>query len=151
MASRDLDIAKWDSRVEGRHDERGPKHVGMDDPEPSLLSDRADPAMGGPAIKASAVLPPENGTLGAFPDDQVDGPSRSRDERDHGWLVSFTQDPECPVPTIEGDVLDVRPARLAYPEAVQPEEDGEGRMIPVEPFRRVEEGAELPTVQTPAL
>ena len=68
VAGGDLDIAKRDSCIEGRHNERGPEHVRMDDAEPGPLADRADPSMSGPAIEPLAVLPPEDGTLGAFAD-----------------------------------------------------------------------------------
>ncbi len=147
VASGDLDVAKRDSRIEGRHDERGSQHVGMNDPEPSPLADRTDPPVSSPAVEPLAVLPSEDGSLGALPDNQVDGPSRPRDQWDDCWLVALAEDPEGPVPAVEGDVLDARSARLADPQAVQSEEDGEGRMIPVEAFCCVEEGAELSSVE----
>ncbi len=76
MASGDLDVAQRDSRIEGRHDECGPEHVGVDDPEPGPLADRADPPVSGPAVEALTVLPPQDGSLGAFPDHEVEGPGR---------------------------------------------------------------------------
>ena len=69
VASGDIeDIAERDSRIKGRHDERGSEHVGMDDPEPSPLANRADPPVSSPAIKPLTVLSPEDGSLGALPD-----------------------------------------------------------------------------------
>ncbi len=52
---------------------------------------------------------------------------------------------------VESDVLDTRPARLAYPEAVQAEEHGECRVILVEPLGGEEKGTELLSIKPPAL
>jgi hypothetical protein len=55
------------------------------------------------------------------------------------------------VPTVEGNVLDVRPTGLAHPKAVEPEQHGEGGRIPIKPLGCVEERPELPAVQASAL
>ena len=45
VAGGDLDVTQGHAGVEGGHDEGGSQHVGMDDPEPGLLADGADPAV----------------------------------------------------------------------------------------------------------
>jgi hypothetical protein len=123
----------------------------MDDPELCLLSDRPHPPMSSTSVEAIAILTPKNRAVRALADDQIQGPGRSRDERHHGWLVAFAEDPERPMPVIEGDVLDVRRTRFAHAQSVEPEQNREGRMIVVEAFCRVEECAELPSVEPSAL
>jgi hypothetical protein len=128
-----------------------PRHVGMDDPEACLLSDRPHPRMSSTSVEAIPVPTPKNRAVRTLTDDQVQGPSRSRDERHQAWLVAFAKDPERPMPVIEGDVLDVRRTRFAHAQSVEPEQNREGRMIVVETFCRAEERPELPSVEPSAL
>lgn len=100
VASGNLDIAERDPCVESRHDERGPEHVGLDDPEAGPLSDRADPAVSRPTVEAIAVLASQNRSMRALSDGQVEGPSRSRNEGHHRRLVAFAEDPEGAMPVI---------------------------------------------------
>lgn len=63
----------------------------------------------------------EDRALRSFAGDQVDGTGRARDERDGGGLAALAGDPQDAVATLDGEVLDVGPAGLAYPEPVQTE------------------------------
>jgi len=63
VAGSDLDVPERDSGIQGRHDERCPEHVGIDDAEPSLLADRADPAMGRAPIQAHPIPTTEDGAF----------------------------------------------------------------------------------------
>ena len=60
MAGGDLHVAKWDTCVEGGHDERGSQHVRVDQPEPGSLADavldRSQTAAIGPASSTRARL-----------------------------------------------------------------------------------------------
>ena len=120
----------------------------MDRFESGPFGDGADPAVRRPPVEALAVTTPDNRTGGPVADGQVDGPGRPRHEQDDGGLVSLPDDPKRPVAAFEAQVLDVGGAGLAHPQAVEPEEHGEGGMGVVEAFGREEQCSELGAVET---
>jgi hypothetical protein len=143
-----LDLSEGYARVEGAHDEGGPQHVRMDVAEPSTLGDRTHPAVGCPSVQSLAVTAQEDGAGTPLADGDVDRPRRPRDERDDGRLVTLLYDAQGPVAPLEAEVLDVGCARLADPEDIQPEENGQSGVRGVEPLGGEEEGAELGAVQS---
>ncbi len=146
MTGSDLDIPERDTGVKSSHDEGGPEHVGVDDPEPGPLANGADPTMGSTAIQAMTVLSTEDRSFGALPDDQVESPGCSWDERYDRRLAAFAHNPQSTVSAIDGEVLDVGPAGFAHPEAVESEQHCESGMVPIESLCGVEKRPELSTV-----
>jgi len=90
-------------------------HVGMDLAEAGALGDRANPAVGGAPVEAAAVVAEQDRPGRPLADGQVDGARRPRHERDHGRLVALADDAQGAVASLEAEVLDVGPARLAHP------------------------------------
>ena len=101
----------------------------VDHPKTGLLADRADPAVGGAPIEALAVLATEDRSFGALTDHQVEGPGGPRHQWDHSRLAAFAENPKGPVPVGKGHVLNIGPACLANPEAIEPEQNRQGSMI----------------------
>jgi hypothetical protein len=75
-------------------------------------------------------------SLAARADGTVDRACRSREERDHRRLVALADDPQRPVSSLEAEVFNVGGARLAHPASVAPEQDGQRRVLVVEPLGR---------------
>jgi hypothetical protein len=98
--------------------------------EPGTLTDRPDPPVGGSPVESVTVAVPQDRSLVALTDGQVDRPSRAGDERDRGWLVALAQDPQRAVATLDTEVLDVGGTGLADTQPVQAQQHGEGRVIP---------------------
>ncbi len=147
--------AIWTSRerdpgVEGRHDEGGPEHVGMDDPEPGPLADGADPAMRRAPVEALAVVAVQDRALGALAEGQVDGAGHPWDKGYHRRLIALADDAQRPMAPVEAEVLGVGGAGLAHPQPVEAQERRQGGMVRVVALGREEERAELPAVKTPA-
>ena len=109
VSSGNLDVSEGDAGVEGGHDESSSEHVGVDHPESGTLADGPDPTVSMPTIQTMTVLSPEDRTFRALGDDQVESPGSPWHERDDRRLLSLAHDPKGPVPTVEGEVLDVRP------------------------------------------
>lgn len=151
VAGSDLDLAERDPGVERAHDEPGPQHVGMDVAKSGPLGDRADPAVGGAPVQALAIASQQDRAGAALADGQVDGPGGARHERDDGRLVALADDAECAVAPLEAQVLDVGGARLAHPQAVQPEQDGQGGMGVVEALGGEDQRSQLGAVQAPGV
>ena len=63
MASGDLDVSERDAGVKGGHDEGGSKHVGVDQSDPSPLTDGSDPPMGGAPVEALTVVAERDGSF----------------------------------------------------------------------------------------
>ncbi len=74
MAGGDLHVAKWDTCVEGGHDERGSQHVRVDQPEPGSLANGTNPAVSSAPVEALTVATAQDRALAAFTDRQIDGP-----------------------------------------------------------------------------
>ena len=70
----------------------------------------------------------------ALADSQVDRACGARHMGDDGWLVTLPDDPEGAVASFEPEVLNIGGARLAHPQPVQAEEDGERSVSEVDAF-----------------
>jgi hypothetical protein len=57
---------------------------------------------------------------------EIDGSGGAGDQRDERGLVAFADDPQHPVTSLEGHVLDVGFAGLADPKSVQTEQHRQG-------------------------
>ena len=86
MPGGDLDVSERYLRIEKRHDKGGSQHVGMDDPEASLLSDGADPAVCRAPIESLAVVAIQDRTLASLFEGEVDGPGHPGDQGYHSRL-----------------------------------------------------------------
>jgi hypothetical protein len=64
VASGELDVPQGQAGVERGHDEGGPEHVGMDEPEPGLLSNGADPAVRRTTVETLSVVSVAPGGMG---------------------------------------------------------------------------------------
>jgi predicted Abi (CAAX) family protease len=131
VTGRDLDVPERDAGIEGWHDERGSQHVRMHGAEIGTLSDRPDPSVGGSPVESVAVTAPQDRSLVALTDGQVDRPSRAGDERDRGRLVALAHDPQRAVATLDAEVLDVGGTGLADTQPVPAQQHGQRRVIPV--------------------
>jgi hypothetical protein len=94
----------------------------MDPIKPCLDTDRTHPTVGGAGVEALTVVAQQDRSLAAFTDRQVDGARRAWHQRNARWLVPLADDAQDPVTPFEAKVLDVRPARLTDPQAVQAEQ-----------------------------
>src|SRR5919106_1622499 len=148
MTGRDLHVPERDAGIEGRHDERGSQHVRVDSAEPGALSDRAGPAMRGSPVKALTVTAPQDRSLVALTDRQVDRPGGPGDERYGGRFVALAHDPQGAVAALKGEVLDVGGTGLADTEPVQAEQHGERGVVTVVLLGGEEEHAKLRAIQT---
>jgi hypothetical protein len=92
VTGRDLDVPERDAGIEGCHDERGSQHVRVHGAEIGTLTDRADPSVGGSPVESVAVTAPQDRSLVALTDGQVDRPSRAGTS---GTVAGF-----LPLPTI---------------------------------------------------
>ena len=79
----------------------------MDVAEPGALADRCHPPVSGAAVESFPVPALEDRAVVALTDRQVDRAGRSRDDRDSGGLVALPGDPQYPMATFGGQVLDV--------------------------------------------
>jgi hypothetical protein len=149
VASGELDISDGYTCVQGRHDEGRPEQMGVDNPEPGLLADRTHPPVRGTPIETVAIPATEDRTLGALSDHEFEGPGCPWDKWHNRRLVALAEDVKGPVPTGKGNILDIRVAGLADPEAIEPERGGQGSVVLVAPLRSHLEGAELPAIKTP--
>jgi len=61
-----------------------------------------------------------------FADGEIDGASGAGHQRYEGRLVALADDPQHAVASFEGHVLDVGLTCLADPQAIQPEQYGQG-------------------------
>jgi hypothetical protein len=148
--------AIWTSRsgtpsIEGGHDKRSPEHVRVYESDLCPFADRADPAVGGTPVEALTVVTDQNRSFSPFTDGEVDGSRGARHQRDQGGLVALPDDPQYPVASLEGHVLDVGFAGFADSESVQAEQYGQGCVGMVEAFGGEEEPAELAAVQSAPL
>ena len=106
--------------------------MGVDHAKPGPLADGPDPTVGRATIQTMTILATEDRSFRSLPDDQIESPGCPRHERDERRLMSLAHDPEGPVPTVDGEVFDVRPTGLAHSEAVESEQHGECGMVRVE-------------------
>ena len=90
--------------------------------ETCALADRTDPPMRGATIQALPVFAAQDRAFVALANHQIDGPRGPRHERDRGWLVALAKDAQRPVAALQGELLDVGPARLRDPQAVEAEQ-----------------------------
>lgn len=88
--------------------------------EASSLPDRTHPPMSGASVESLPVMSPDDRSLVAFTNRQVDGAGRSWHQRDHRWLVAFPDDVERAVTPLEAQVLDIGPARLGDAQSMSP-------------------------------
>jgi hypothetical protein len=103
--------------------------------------------VGGAAVKALTVTAPQDRSLVALTNGQVDRPRGSGNERHGGRPVALAHDPQCAMTAFETEVLDVGATGLADAQPVQAEQHGERGVIPVILLRGEEERAELGAVQ----
>ena len=143
-----LHIPQRHAGVEGRHDERGPKHVRVHRAEAGPLADGPNPAVRGPTVEPFAVTAAEDRAFAPFADGQVDGSCRPRDERNGGGLVALADDVQRAMAASDAEVLDVGGARLAHSQSVQPEEHRQGGMGAVVTLGGEQEHAELGAVES---
>lgn len=118
MSGGQLNLSERDAGIEGGHDERGPEHMRMNQPYPSTLPDRANPAVRGAPVEAAAVVAHQDRSVSAFADSEIDGSGSAGHQRNEGRLVSLADDSQHPVASLEGHVLDVGVAGLADTQAV---------------------------------
>ena len=97
-------------------------------PSPGSCGDRADPPVGGPAVKPAAIMAQQDRPSGTLSDCQVDRPGGPGHQGDDRRLVALADDAQCSVTPLQAEVLDVGGARLADPQAVQPKEHGKSGM-----------------------
>ncbi len=147
----ELDVTEGHLGVEGSHDEGGAEHVRVDVTQSSAPSDGAHRAMGGAPIQALPRGTAEDRSFGPFAHGQVDHPGGTRHDGDDCGLGALDHDPKGPVPSIDAQVLEVRTAGLAHPQAIEAEQDGEGSMGVVEVLCGEEEPSELGAIDAPAL
>jgi hypothetical protein len=103
--------------------------------------------VGSAPVEALTVVTEKDRSFAPFTDGEVDGSCGAGYQRDQGRLVALADDPQYPVSSLEGHVLDVGFAGLAYPKSVQAEQHREGCVGVVEPLGGEEELAELAPVQ----
>jgi hypothetical protein len=127
----ELDIAKRNTRVESRHDERGPEHVRMHLSQASPPTDRPDPPVRGAPVEALPVSTAQDRSLEALADGKVDGSRRAGHERNGRGLGALAQDAQRSVAPLTAQVLDVGGARFADPQPVKAEEHSECRVVAV--------------------
>jgi hypothetical protein len=132
MAGGNLHVTQGDPSVECGHDESCSEHVRVDRTQSSSLADRSDPAVRCPSIEALPIMADEDGSFLSFAEGSVDSSGRAGHEWDQSRLVSLAHDPKRPMPSLEPEVLYVRPARLAHPQAVEAEQCAERRVGVVE-------------------
>jgi hypothetical protein len=150
VARGDLHVAQGDSGVQGGHDERRPQHVWLDPVKPCLDTDRAHPAVGGAGVEAFTVVAQQDRSCAAFADRHIDRASRAWHERDARSLVARADDAQDAVTPFEPEVLDVSPARLTDPEAVQAEQHRQRGVHRRRPLGGVQERRQLAAVHAPA-
>jgi hypothetical protein len=117
----DLDVSQRDPGVQGGHDERGSQHVRVHGPEPRALADRADPPVGGSPVEALAVTAPQDRSVVAFTDCEVDRACCPGYEGHGGGLVALAHDPKRAMASLDAEVLDVGGTGLADTQPVQAE------------------------------
>jgi hypothetical protein len=105
--------------------------------------------VGGAPVEALPVSPAQDRPFEAFTDGEVDGSRRAGHERDGGGLAALAEDAQCSVTALEAQVLDVGGARLADPQAVEPEHHSERRVVTVVVLGGEQEHAKLGAVETP--
>jgi hypothetical protein len=84
------------------------------------------PTVCGAPVEALPVPTSQDRAFVSLADGQVDRPSGAWNERDRGRLVPLAGDPRDPMATLNRQVLDVGPARLADPQPVQGRPSGAG-------------------------
>jgi hypothetical protein len=115
MPGGDLHLPQRDPGLKGAHDERRPQHVRVDRADSGSLGDRADPAVSGAPVEATAVVAEQDGARRPLADGQVDGAGRPRHQRDDRRFAALADDAQDAVAPLETEVLDVGPARLGDP------------------------------------
>jgi hypothetical protein len=115
-------------------------------PDPGSLADGAHPAVGGAPVKALTVMAQQDGTISPFTDSEVDCSGGTRHQRNEGGLVSLADDPQYPVASLEGHVLDVGVAGFAHPQAIQSQQHSQRSMSVVESFGGEEKLTQLASV-----
>jgi hypothetical protein len=115
--------------------------------EPGTLPDRADPPMRGAPVETVAVPAPQDRTLGALPDGQVDRPGGPGYERHGGRLVALANDPQRAMAALEAEVLDVGGTCLADTQPVQAQQHGKRGVVPVVLLRSKQEHPEIRAIQ----
>jgi hypothetical protein len=113
MACSDLYITKGNPRIECRHDEGRPQHVGMDDSESGPSTDGADPAVRRAPVESRTVVAVQDRSFASLSESEVDGAGDSRDKGNHGRLVALPDDSEGAMAPVEAKVLGVCGAGLA--------------------------------------
>ena len=104
-------------------------------------------AVGGAPLQPLRVVTEQYGTLSPFSDGEVNRSGGPRHQGDESGLVALAIDPQRPMSSFEGRVLDVGLAGFAHPQAVQPEEHGERGVGVVESLGAEEESSELASAQ----
>jgi hypothetical protein len=123
----------------------------MDRTQVGPLADGLDPSVSGPAIEALTVPTAQDRPLGSLADRQVDRPRYPRDERNGGWFCAFAHNPECPVPPVEAEILDVGHAGLCDPQPVEAEQKGQGDVVVSEVLGGEEERAQFAPIESSPL
>ena len=146
VARRDLDVADRHPCIECRHDECGPEHMGVDDPEAGALSYGADPAMCGAPVEALPVVAVQDRSFASLAEGQVDGPCYPRYQGYHGRLVVLPDDAKSAMAPVEAEVLGVGGTGLTHAESIEAQEGSHGGVVGVVALGREEESAELAPV-----
>ena len=100
-------------------------------------------------VQALARGTAEDRPLDPLTHGQIDHPSSTGNKGDHRGLGALAHDPKGPATTLQAQVLDVRTAGIADPQAVQPQQDSEGPMDMVEVLGGEEEAPELRAIEAP--
>ncbi len=107
--------------------------------------------MGGTPVEALTVMAQQDGTVSPFTDSEVEGSGGTRHQRNEGRLGSLAYDPQHPMASLEGHVLDVGVAGLADTQAIQPEEHRQSGVGMVKALGGEQELTQLASVQPPPL
>jgi hypothetical protein len=97
----------------------------------------------GTPVEALTVVAEQNRSFSPLNDGEVDGSGGTRYQRDERGLVALPDDPQYPVASLEGHVLDVGFAGFADPKSVQAEPHSKGGVGVIEALCGKEEPAEL--------
>jgi hypothetical protein len=103
--------------------------------------------MRGAPVETVAIAAPQDRTLVALTDGQIDRPCGSGYERHGGRLVALAHDPQGAVAALDTEVLDVGGTGLADTQPVQTEQHGQCGVVPVVLLGGEQEHAEFGAIQ----
>ena len=110
-----LDIAQWDTGVEGGGNERVPQRVWTDAlVNPCSSGDPPYDPGGAVPVESSAGAVTEDRSYGSFTHSEIDRARSSWCKRDGHGLAALAVDDESPVTALEAELFDVRSDRLRH-------------------------------------